>query len=478
MQDNIAGLEGVLTPAGDQIKLALKAAVAVGEVRRFGVGDPDDHKLDVLAGELLDELAQAESLARKGDVILAPSAVANLSDLVEYSPAKNPQNGGDVLFGVVKQLRVDPAEVPIPTTDPLNIPDEQLRPWIPKSIYQRLRAGGAEFLAELRPAVALFLRFSGIDYEQDQARELLDAFIQKIQKILRAHEATLLDLTIGDKGSYFYAAFGATVAHEDDPLRAVSAALEMHKLVNEFEEIEQIQIGISQGLMRVGTYGASTRGTYGVHGNDVNIAARLMTLAEPGQVLVTERIKQAVSARFQLDPKGMLPIRGQDKPLPLYVLQHTQIEPQPDPISTSPLIGRRAEQEKLSGAMRLLFQGEGSRFMIEGEAGIGKSRLVGDLMERAGALSLPILYGAGDSIDRSPFRAWRKIFNDVLNLGNVIEPQAYADSVLQELSSNPGWPERAPLLNPVLPVSFDENEHTAQMSGDLRPPQFLHPFWS
>jgi class 3 adenylate cyclase len=175
-----------------------------------------------------------------------------------------------------------------------------------------LRAGGAEFLAELRPAVALFLRFSGIDYEQDQARELLDAFIQKIQKILRAHEATLLDLTIGDKGSYFYAAFGATVAHEDDPLRAVSAALEMHKLVNEFEEIEQIQIGISQGLMRVGTYGASTRGTYGVHGNDVNIAARLMTLAEPGQVLVTERIKQAVSAKlcqpgFNLIPRGCCP---------------------------------------------------------------------------------------------------------------------------------------------------------------------------
>jgi class 3 adenylate cyclase len=141
MQDNIAGLEGVLTPAGDQIKLALKAAVAVGEVRRFGVGDPDDHKLDVLAGELLDELAQAESLARKGDVILAPSAVANLSDLVEYSPAKNPQNGGDVLFGVVKQLRVDPAEVPIPTTDPLRRAVAPLDPKvdIPKIACRRCR---------------------------------------------------------------------------------------------------------------------------------------------------------------------------------------------------------------------------------------------------------------------------------------------------------------------------------------------------
>jgi class 3 adenylate cyclase/tetratricopeptide (TPR) repeat protein len=443
------------------------------------VGDPDDHKLDVLAGELLDELAQAESLAEKGDVVLAPSAMAELSDHLEHNPIKNPQQSGDETFALVRNLNVDVPSKPLTNIAPLNIPDDQLRPWLPKSVYQRLRSGGAEFLAELRPAVALFLRFTGIDYERDQARDLLNSFIQRIQKILSRHEATLLDLTIGDKGSYFYAAFGATIAHEDDPLRAVSAALEMHELVNEFDAIEEIQIGISQGLMRVGTYGASIRGTYGVHGNDVNIAARLMTLAEPGQVLVTERIKQAVSTRFRLDSRGMIPIKGHEKPLPLYVLKPVQIQAQPVLTPSSPLIGRHEEREILSRALRDLLQGEGKRLLIEGEAGIGKTRLVTDLLEQANVLKVAILFGAGDSIERgAPFHAWRKVFNDIFDLGGGTDSGEAAEQVLEKLSENSEWYEQAPLLNPVLPISVEDNEHTSQMSGDLRSKNTLEFLYS
>ena len=70
----------VVTPAGIEVRLAMKVAVAVGAARRFLVGDPDIQLIDVLAGRLIDELAAAEHLAEKGEVVLDRSALESLGD--------------------------------------------------------------------------------------------------------------------------------------------------------------------------------------------------------------------------------------------------------------------------------------------------------------------------------------------------------------------------------------------------------------
>ena len=107
-------------------------------------------------------------------------------------------------------------------------PENQLRSWLLPQVYERLKAGQGEYLAELRMAVALFLRFSGLDYDQDdQAGIKLDAYIRWVQNILAYHEGNLIQLVTGDKGSYLYAAFGAPVAHGDDAARAIAAALKL-----------------------------------------------------------------------------------------------------------------------------------------------------------------------------------------------------------------------------------------------------------
>ena len=102
---------------------------------------------------------------------------------------------------------------------------------------RRLRSppgGQGDFLAELRPAVAVFVRFIGIDFHDDpEALAQLDGFVRRVQTILGRYEGTLIQLTIGDKGSYLYSAFGAPIAHEDDISRAVSAAAEISALADE-----------------------------------------------------------------------------------------------------------------------------------------------------------------------------------------------------------------------------------------------------
>src|SRR5207249_2649525 len=116
-----------------------------------------------------------------------------------------------------------------------------------------------------------------------------------------------------DKGSYVYVCFGVPTAHEDSARRAVRAALELRDLVG-------AQIGLSRGILRAGAYGGATRRTYGALGDDVNIAARLMSIARPGEILVSGRVQQALGEQFALEPHPPLPLKGKAEPLPVFAV--------------------------------------------------------------------------------------------------------------------------------------------------------------
>src|SRR6185369_11457489 len=104
-----------------------------------------------------------------------------------------------------------------------------------------------ELLAELRPAYPLFLRFGGIDYDDDdEAIAKLDDFVRRAQQIMAGYGGNVLQLTLGDKGAYLYGVFGSPVAHEDDAARAAAAALELRDLEGT-TEARGIQIGVTHG---------------------------------------------------------------------------------------------------------------------------------------------------------------------------------------------------------------------------------------
>ena len=165
----------------------------------------------------------------------------------------------------------------------------------------------------------IFLRFWGIDYDGDeQAAAKLDAYVRQVQRILARYEGALLQLTIGDKGSYLYAAFGAPLAHEDDAARAVSAALDLQALASTLEFIVDTRIGISQGRMRTGAYGGTMRRTYGVLGDEVNLAARLMQAAAPGQILLSQRTFSKVNEDIPVEKIGTIEVKGIHHPVSTY----------------------------------------------------------------------------------------------------------------------------------------------------------------
>ena len=149
MQAAMAELHDVVTPAGTRVRLALKVGVAVGAAHRFVVGDPSIQLIDVLAGQLINDLAAAEFYAEKGEVVLDRSALEALGDRVAIRETRIAQADGRP-YGVVDRLRVAVPDAPV---DPLDrpLPVEVVEKWVLPAVFERIRTGRGEFLAELRP---------------------------------------------------------------------------------------------------------------------------------------------------------------------------------------------------------------------------------------------------------------------------------------------------------------------------------------
>lgn len=469
----------IYTPAGTVISLAIKVAIASGEVRRFRVGDPQIQYIDVLAGATLDRLAAAEHMANKGEIVASSEATIPLGDdvLVQEWRAEDEHQ-----FAVVKGLKHPAQPTPWQEVSSSRFSEEQVRPWILPAIYERLQSGQDNFLAELRPAVALFLRFGGIDFDGDaDACGKLDQYVRWVQSIVARYEGVLVQLTIGDKGAYLYCSFGALPAHDDDPYRAVSVALELQQLPPELRYISGMQMGVTRGRMRAGPYGGPTRRTYGVMGDAVNLSARLMSKAEAGQILVSDRIADAISDRFDLRYIGPMTVKGKQISVNVSQVLGRKLVTQPAANQPdTPLVGRVDEVRLLETLLTTAVQGAGQLVRLEGSAGVGKSRLAAELISQAQALNARIAQGICQSATSSAaYEPWRQIIASLVRLYDADGSPADADAdarahrLTQRVQdyithTNPDWLLRLPLLGDLLGLPIADNATTAAFEPRLR----------
>ncbi|HVO41343.1 MAG TPA: tetratricopeptide repeat protein [Aggregatilineales bacterium] len=381
IQEAMRVFNAVKLPNGETVALAVKVAIASGPVRRFLVGDPAIQMLDVLTGETLDRMANAEHMATRGEIVIdAPTAVRLADDLTitEWRQADN----GD-RFARIEALLKPATPLPWPSLDALSLSPEEIRPWLLPIVFRELTEGLGDFLTELRPTVSLFLRFGGIDYDRDDAAgNKLDSFVRWVQTVVTRYEGGVVDLTVGDKGSYLYAVFGAPVAHEDDAERAVSAALDLRTPPASLGFLPAVQIGISQGTMRTGAFGGSTRRTYGVIGDEANLAARLMQHAQPGEILISGRVQKAIGTLFAIEPLAPVQVKGKSEPITVArVLGKAQVADDEDQYGTS-FVGRDGPLAQAKTLLQPIFEGRFAGIIsIYGDAGIGKTRLIHALQQ-------------------------------------------------------------------------------------------------
>lgn len=468
MQSTIDRVGRLVTPGGSSVRVELKVAVAVGPARRFLVGDPDIQLIDVLAGRLIDTLAAAEHVAERGEVVLARSAREALGDRVEVRAERLDETGE--ACAVVTRLTVPVDEAPLPVLDrPLD--DDFVAQWLLPAVYERMRTGRGELLAELRPAIPVFVRFGGIDYDtDDDAPARLDDFVGRVQGIFAANGGNLLQLTLGDKGAYLYGVFGSPVAHEDDAMRAMSAALEIRDLESQ-TAATGIRIGVAHGRLRSGTYGHDLRRTFVCLGDAVNLAARLMSAAGPGEVYVAETVRQAAGDAFTWQTLPAFAPKGKSELVkPHALISATGRAPKREIRHRLPMFGRAEELVHLVSRLDETVGGRGRIVGIAAEAGLGKSRLVAEFVRTARrrgelvAVGECQAYGATTS-----YFAWREIWRTLFGLSDDDSEETQVAQLEEELLAiDHGLRLRAPLLGPVLGLALPDNDLTAALDAKLR----------
>lgn len=305
-----------LTTSGDQlISVGIKVAVAAGSVRRFLPGDPNRYVMEALAGSVLDSVALGEQLAQSGEVIVT----LELADMLREQIRRGEERGDEERFVLVEELLLPIPQTPWPELPSEALDSAQARPWLLGSVFEQVSAGQSDFLSQLRPVTALFLHFAGIDYDGDEkAGERLDSLVRWVQESLSEQDGQLINLTIGDKGNYFYAVFGAPVALENDAARAVAVALQLRQPPGELAFINDVRLSLTRGLMRSGAYGSSTRRTYGAIGDATNMAARLMMAASEGEILSDESVFTEAQPEFEFEALAPLTVKGKEEALNVY----------------------------------------------------------------------------------------------------------------------------------------------------------------
>jgi class 3 adenylate cyclase/tetratricopeptide (TPR) repeat protein len=203
---------------------------------------------------------------------------------------------------------------------------------------------------------------------------------------VRRYEGTVARLM----GDAVLAFFGAPQAHEDDPERAVRAALEIRDAAASYAAALRaeygldfgVRVGINTGMVVLGVLGDETRSEYTAMGDTANVAARLQSFARAGAVLITADTWRLVRHAFEAVPRGLVGVKGKSAPIETYEV----IAPRTAPVAArgveglnSPLVGRDAELERLRSRVTGLRHGTGAVLAILGEAGLGKSRLVTEL---------------------------------------------------------------------------------------------------
>jgi class 3 adenylate cyclase len=186
-------------------------------------------------------------------------------------------------------------------------------------------------------------------------------------------------------GDGILAFFGAPVAHEDDPERAVRCGLDMVQVIELVGGGLQVRVGVNTGPVVVGVVGTDTANEYTAMGDTVNVAARMQAAARPGSVLVTEATHRFIASLVDAVDVGLLELKGKSDAVHAYevtALKRGAVHIRGLAGLRSPMIGRDAELARLEQAFGVARAGQGRVATIIGEPGLGKSRLIAELRTR------------------------------------------------------------------------------------------------
>jgi class 3 adenylate cyclase/tetratricopeptide (TPR) repeat protein len=292
----------------------------------------------------------------------------------------------------------------------------KIQRYLPQGLTQKILAQKDTIEGERKAVTVMFSDMVGFTplvekLGPERAYEIMGEVYEILIHTVHDYKGTVNEMT----GDGIMALFGAPIAIEDAPQRALRTALAIHQEIVRFNDqnrsrpaIPQIEIrtGIHTGPVVVGALGNDLRVEFKVVGDTVNLASRMETMAEPGCIYVTAATYRLTRGLFDFKALGEKEVKGKQKSVAVYkLLSALQDVYRPrlgvERMIYSEMVGRDAELDRLELQVLKLINGEGSVINIIGEAGIGKSRLVAELKKREVMNRVTLVEGRAISMGRN-----------------------------------------------------------------------------
>ncbi len=361
---------------------------------------------------------------------------------------------------------------------------------MPSPLVDKIINASKQIEGERRTVTVLFSDVVGFTtisetLDPETVYNIIDASVAAFRDEIYAHEGTL-DKFMGDG---VMALFGAPVMHEDDPTRAVRCALGMHAALKRVNNDMlhkhgvqlQMRIGLNLGTVVVADIGADLRMNYTAMGDTVNVASRLQSVAEPGTTLVSRAVYEQTRAMFDYTELGSIRVKGRIEPVEIYQVMGLKREPgraRGIPGLAAPMVGREQEMARVQHVVETLARDHsGGLVLITGEAGLGKSRLIGELKQWIGRTpelaELRVYEGGCVAYGQSAYDVQLQILNSLLSIRPEDAPSARRDKMrhhVRDVAGERGLHNILPYLENLMSVPPTEREF-AERLRHLEPAQ-------
>lgn len=442
--------------------LRLKVCIGAGAAERLVVGVPDHGLTDILSGPAVQGMVSLTGEAQPDQVMIHHDAIPLLR--AQQATMEIAETGNALVTAMPDEAVQESRRHRWPAwAVEGNIHEtlDAVRPFVNAAVRARVESGFGDYVGELRSALPLFIQIRAAD---DAA---LDNFVRIAQASLATSGGQLMSVEVSDKGSVLFAVFGAPVTYGDDAERALRVAVGLRDLAADVTGIHCI--GISRGLLYAGTVGGEVRHEYSTIGDETNIAARLMTVAAQGQVLVSSAVRKQAGPRVVFRELSPINVKGREEPIPVYepIAIRSGMERH---LHAGRLIGRENELNEFRRLIRIVKNGQPRVVRIEGDAGIGKSRLVTELIGIAAGQNFHIAGGDCVSTGRNTvYLPWQELLYSLFNLSAEADPDTNIAALSQTVESvfAAALP-RLPLLRDVLRLPIADTLTTLALEGRTR----------
>ncbi len=439
-----------------RIALRMSVGIHTGDVDLFSVGE-SHHEL-VVAGPVATETTEAEKVAGPGEIVVS-EAMATALPPAALGAAK----------GTGRLLRWRRA--PIQPAGPfirIDLDADELELSVPRALRNHLTSTSIE--AEHRMGTVAFVKFSGFDdllaaAGHEEAASVLDRLIVGVQRAVDEEGVTFLATDIDANGGKVILVSGVPASQEDGEGRVLRAA----RRIVDLDQPLAVRVGVNRGHVFSGEIGTDFRSTFTIMGDTVNLAARLMAAASPGEVYATRGVLDLSRTLFSVDKLAPFQVKGKAEPVQAYSVKSESGQRDIHRGREMPFVGRREELARLLELIPRPGDSLGAGVLVRGDTGVGKSRLVEEALVRCPTEFGRITLTAEPNGEENPYWALRDPLRRMLGIPRRSQAEMRAD--LERILADIGAPELAelaPLIADAAHIDIPDNDLTREIDSRYR----------